>query len=98
MNQPYDESHGTPERTQEVHDVVLGELHRNYHLVPVAAVGQRSDPRLHHAVTTEPSERPRGTIIKVHAQGYREETTGRVVRPAQVVVSEGPRQPDTVLN
>jgi molecular chaperone GrpE len=98
MNQAYDETHGTPERTQEVHDVVLGELRRNFHLVPVAAVGQRSDPRIHDAITMEPSDRPRGTIVEVHAQGYREEATGRLVRPALVVVSEGPREPNTVLN
>ncbi len=45
------------------------------------------DPNLHEAIATEESDLPQGTIVKDHVRGYT--LHGRLLRPAQVVVSAG---------
>jgi molecular chaperone GrpE len=45
------------------------------------------DPNLHEAVGQEASELPTGMIVKEHARGYT--LHGRLLRPAQVIVSGG---------
>lgn len=47
------------------------------------------DPNLHEAVAEESSELPQGILTAVIANGYRR--NGRVLRPAKVKVSAGPK-------
>lgn len=54
--------------------------------------GQPFDPRLHEAIGTTPSEHPADTVSAVQRPGYRL-ASGRLLRPAQVVVSAGPTAP-----
>jgi len=49
--------------------------------------GEEVDPQRHEALATIPSDRPEGTVAEVHRPGY--EMAGKVVRPAQVAVSDG---------
>jgi hypothetical protein len=63
-------------------------------LVGTAQIGQHADPDLHHVLAMEPSPEPPGTILRIDAQGYRETGSGRLVREAQVVVSDGSAGPE----
>lgn len=52
-------------------------------------VGQPFDPELHEAVAVQPAtDHPDGTVLTVVQRGYR--VSGRVMRPARVVVSSKP--------
>lgn len=60
-----------------------------HHCHRIDALGQPFDPHLHEAITQQPSnEHPPGTVLMVTQDGY--ELSGRVVRPAQVIVSVEP--------
>lgn len=50
-------------------------------------VGGEVDPRNHEVLATITGETPEGTIAEVHRPGY--EMAGKVLRPAQVAVSDG---------
>jgi molecular chaperone GrpE len=52
----------------------------------IEAVGQRFDPNLHEAMTTQDSDEPPGTVIGVIEDGYT--INGRLLRPARVVVAK----------
>ncbi|MCA9099856.1 MAG: nucleotide exchange factor GrpE [Pirellulales bacterium] len=55
----------------------------------IDALHQPFDPHLHEAITQQPSQdHPPGTVLLVAQEGY--ELAGRVVRPAQVIVSVAP--------
>lgn len=60
----------------------------------IEAVGEPFDPWKEEALIHEPSDEfPQGTVSRVFRTGY--SLDGRVIRPAQVVVSSGPPpQPD----
>ncbi|MEF8813842.1 MAG: nucleotide exchange factor GrpE [Halovenus sp.] len=49
--------------------------------------GQETDPQRHEVLATVESDQPADTIADVHRTGY--EMGGKVLRPAQVVVSDG---------
>ncbi len=49
--------------------------------------GGETDPQRHEVLATVESDQPEGTIAEVHRTGY--EMAGKVLRPAQVVVSDG---------
>jgi molecular chaperone GrpE len=51
------------------------------------SLGQPFDPNFHEAVSQEASDKPAGTVIQEHGQGYT--LHGRLLRPARVVVSAG---------
>ena len=51
------------------------------------APGDGVDPRRHEALATVPAAQPEGTVAEVHRPGY--EMAGKVLRPAQVAVSDG---------
>jgi molecular chaperone GrpE len=56
---------------------------------PLDATGERFDPTIHEAVSTQPStEVPEGGVITQIEIGYRYKE--RILRPAKVVVSSGP--------
>jgi molecular chaperone GrpE len=60
-----------------------------HHCQPIEAAGQMFDPNFHEAVLQQPSaEHAAGQVMLVTQQGY--QLHDRVVRPAQVVVSQGP--------
>jgi molecular chaperone GrpE len=48
------------------------------------------DPHVHEALLTQPSEEDDGSILQVIQKGYR--LGDRVLRPARVVVSQGPAE------
>ena len=48
------------------------------------------DPHVHEALLTQPSDEGEGTILQVIQKGYR--LGDRVLRPARVVVSQGPAE------
>jgi molecular chaperone GrpE len=52
----------------------------------IDALGQRFDPNLHEAVTTQHSDDPPGTVIGVIEDGYT--INDRLLRPARVVVAK----------
>lgn len=66
------------------------ELLKSQGVVPIKVnVGDRFDPKIHHAVGHEASEQyPADTIINILQQGYN--IAERVLRPAMVTVSSGP--------
>jgi molecular chaperone GrpE len=51
--------------------------------------GEGTDPRRHEVLATIASDQPADTIAQVHRPGY--EMAGKVLRPAQVAVSDGSR-------
>ena len=60
-------------------------------LQPIDAVGQKFDPNLHEAIAHEPSDKvAEGSIIHQTRRGYRYKD--RLLRPASVVVSSGPKK------
>lgn len=59
----------------------------------IDAVGQPFDPHLHEALAQEPSaEHPEGTVTRQIRKGYR--LRERLIRPANVIVSSGPNNPE----
>lgn len=54
----------------------------------IGNLGETFDPNLHEAVKEISSKHPEGQIIEVTQTGYR--IADRVIRPAKVVVSQGP--------
>jgi molecular chaperone GrpE len=72
---------------QMVHNQLLTALEK-YHCTRVPAEGQVFDPALHQALVQMPSpDVEAGRILHVNQHGY--QLHGRVIRPAQVVVSSG---------
>jgi len=53
----------------------------------IEAVGEQFDPHKHEALSKMPSDEPEGTVINQHCAGYT--LNGRLIRPAQVLVSSG---------
>jgi len=49
--------------------------------------GDEVDPQRHEALATIASDQPEGTVAQVHRDGY--EMAGKVIRTAQVAVSDG---------
>jgi molecular chaperone GrpE len=64
----------------------------HFGIVPIDAAGRVFDPNLHEAVLQKPrADVPPGTVIQVLESGYR--LHERILRPAKVVVSALPSQP-----
>jgi molecular chaperone GrpE len=65
---------------------------RRFGLSPVDAQGQPFDPHRHESVALVPSERhARDAVVEQTRRGYA--LGPRLLRPAQVVLSSGPREP-----
>ena len=58
--------------------------------------GEGTDPRRHEVLATIASDQPADTIAQVHRPGY--EMAGKVLRPAQVAVSDGSRAEEANSN
>ena len=59
---------------------------------PIAAVGERFDPHVHEAVTTEPSDKYEpDTVMEELTRGYR--IGDRLLRPAMVKVAARGKEP-----
>ncbi len=56
-------------------------------LLKIESLEKPFDPSFHEAISQEGSDRPEGTVIREHMRGYT--LHGRLIRPAQVVVSKG---------
>ena len=72
-----------------VHKQFINALGR-YEVTPFDSVGMAFDPELHEALQQAPSDEPRNTVIIELQKGYRRGQ--RLVRPAMVVVSQGPAE------
>jgi len=71
----------------------LERLLEQHQVMSFESLGQHFDPNLHQAAETEFSSRhPEGIIIQEIQKGYLWE--GKVLRPAQVIVSKGTPSPD----
>jgi molecular chaperone GrpE len=78
------------EKVLEGVELIARELHqalRKEGLEEIETHG-RFDPHVHEALLTQPSEVEEGAVIEVLQKGYR--LGDRVLRPARVVVSQGP--------
>jgi molecular chaperone GrpE len=72
----------------------LLQLLEQHEVMSYGSLGQRFDPNLHQAAHTEPSTRyPEGIITQEIHKGYLWE--GKVLRPAQVIVSQGNTSSET---
>ncbi len=75
-------------------DMILTEFRRAFESLgveQVSAVGKEFDPTEHEAVAHEPSQEiPAGQVLQQWKCGYR--MGERLIRPATVVVSSGPKQ------
>jgi molecular chaperone GrpE len=68
----------------------LNDLLAENGLQPIEAEGRTFDPNLHEAIAREPSDQfPEGMVLRQTRRGYR--FKDRLLRPAKVVVSSGPR-------
>ena len=56
-----------------------------FDLAEINPVGEKLDPNKHQAISVVPSEQEANTVVQVMQKGY--ELSGRVIRPAMVVVS-----------
>jgi molecular chaperone GrpE len=69
----------------------LGQLDREFEREDVEAIepapGEPTDPGRHEVLMRVESDEPEGTVADVHRPGYA--MAGKVLRPAQVTVSEG---------
>jgi molecular chaperone GrpE len=54
-------------------------------------VGDDVDPERHETLATIAADQPEGTVAEVHRPGY--EMAGKIIRPAQVAVSDGSESP-----
>ena len=77
--------------------MIMGEFFKAFAEIGVRkfeSVGKNFDPTLHVAVANEPSETvPEGRIIREWAGGFK--LGEKLLRPARVVVSAGPKAPET---
>jgi len=58
-----------------------------FNMERIDAVGEMFDPHKHEALSQMPSDEPKDTVINQHCAGYT--LNGRLIRPAQVLVSSG---------
>ncbi|GAB7127390.1 nucleotide exchange factor GrpE [Silvimonas sp. JCM 19000] len=56
-----------------------------FDLAEINPVGEKLDPNKHQAISVVPSEQDANTVVQVMQKGY--ELSGRVIRPAMVVVA-----------
>lgn len=71
----------------------LAALLSRHNIQEIDPLGQPFDPNLHEALTSEETDKyPPGTISRVFKKAYR--LHDRLIRPAQVVVAQAPRQGD----
>ena len=83
------------EGVQLVHKQLLDAL-KIHGLKPIEAVGETFDPNQHEGLLVTPSDDvPEGKVIEEFRRGYLLHT--RVLRPAQVVVSQGAPEPEPAV-
>lgn len=62
---------------------------KKYGLTEIAALGERFDPSVHHAIShEETADAPVGTVVKEFQKGYM--LKGRLLRPSMVAVAKTP--------
>lgn len=72
----------------------IGQVLEQHGCQRIPALGETFDPNWHEAMTQQPSdEHPTGVVSFEARTGYR--LHDRVLRPAQVIVSSGPKQEST---
>ena len=84
------EAAGLLEGFKLVRQQLITTLEQN-HCKVIEAEGQPFDPMRHEALLQQPSEEhPAGTVMQVAQTGY--QLHDRVIRPAHVIVSQGPAE------
>ena len=84
------ENNGLLQGVQMVADQLTMTLDQ-HHCKNIAAEGEPFDPMRHEALLQQPSdEHPAGTVMQVAQTGY--QLHDRVIRPAHVIVSQGPAE------
>ena len=76
-------------------EMVLGQFKgalTRHGLKEINPLGETFDPNLHDCIAHLPDEAPEEKVIQVTRLGY--SLNGRLLRPASVVVSSGPAQPE----
>lgn len=68
---------------------MLSKVLEDHGLEEINPQGEVFDPELHEAMTMQPAEQPVNTVLEVVQKGYR--LHDRLIRPARVVVSAGPK-------
>lgn len=69
-----------------LHERLIGRL-RQAGVDVFAREGEPFDPRAHEAIGQAPG--PEGVVVAVERRGLREQASGTIIRPAQVVVGQG---------
>ena len=78
---------------QMTYDQVVAEL-RKFGLEQISAVGEPFDPNLHEAIAkVAVAGKPEGLVLAEGRKGYL--LSGRLLRPAQVTVAQGPAGAET---
>lgn len=65
----------------------LTTVFEKFDLLEINPIGEKLDPNKHQAISMAPSEEEANTVIQVMQKGY--ELSGRVIRPAMVIVAAG---------
>lgn len=65
----------------------LTTVFEKFDLLEINPIGEKLDPNKHQAISMAPSDEEANTVIQVMQKGY--ELSGRVIRPAMVIVSAG---------
>jgi len=76
-----------------VYNQLLGLL-KKFNVTPIDAIGEIFDPHHHEALTHMPSDQPAETVVEQVRKGYL--LGGKLLRAAQVVVSSGKEESETV--
>jgi molecular chaperone GrpE len=63
----------------------LVNVFEKFELLEINPIGEKLDPNKHQAISMVPSEEEANTVVQVMQKGY--ELSGRVIRPAMVVVA-----------
>ena len=90
LERALDVEEGNESAVRDGIQLTLGAWHSvmgKFDMERIEAVGEQFDPHKHEALSQMPSDEPEGTVINQHCAGYT--LSGRLIRPAQVLVSSG---------
>lgn len=79
---------GWVQGVHHIQDYLLNIL-RNHQVERMTTIGQPFNPTLHESVGAEVSDQPDHTILKEMQAGFM--LNGKVIRPARVIISQGPQ-------
>ncbi len=95
LERALDVEQGNEEGLREGVRMTLDSWHgmmKKFEIERVDAVGKIFDPHKHEALSQLPSDEQAGMVVGQHVAGYT--LHGRLLRPARVLVSSGPAEPE----